>query len=168
MRWLVVVAVMVASVAFGAEVLQNVAYRAVTLEPGERKSFRVPTLERVNATSGSCVEEGMELDEAETFWLQATCGGVRTALVWRADGRRVHVMACAEDAAARPAHLVKLRVKMQAELKSKQQTACVRNGRVELWGWASTAEEKGRLDALERKLGEDKVKNFVEVLEATE
>jgi len=158
------------SAAAGAtEVLQGIEFRAVTLEPGQRRSFRVPTLERVTGTSGACIEEGVDTDADETFWLLATCGGVRTTLVWRADGKRIHVMACAEDEKNRPAAMVKLRQKVQLELKgSKQQTACVRNGRVELWGWASSAAEKAHLDALETRYGEAQVKSFVEVLEVEE
>ncbi len=150
------------------ETLVNVEYRAVTLEPGQRKGFRVPTLEKVTATSSTCVEEGMDLDQAETFWMQAACSGVRTAFAWRADGHRVYVMACAEDSAARPAALVKLRQKVQVEAKlSKSQTACVRNGRVELWGWAKSAEEKAGLDQFVAKHA-DQVTSFVEVIDPSE
>ncbi len=167
MRWLAT-AVWLVSAGAGVELLQNIEYRAVTIEPGQRKSFRVPTLEKVTASSGTCVEEGMEFETSETFWLRATCGGVRTALVWRADGKRIHVLACAEDE-KRSSGLLRLRQKLQGELNgSKQHTACVRNGRVELWGWASTAEEKLRLDALAAKYGDAQVKNFVELLEAAE
>ncbi len=147
------------------EVLQGIEFRAVTLEPGQRKSFRVPGLERVGGNSGTCIEEGLDLEEPETFWLRATCGGVRTATVWRADLKAIHVLACGEDASNRPAGMVKLRQKVQAELKSKQQTACVRNGHVELWGWAKTAEEKKGLDALAAKYGDANVRNLVETLE---
>lgn len=169
MRWLAAaVWVMSAGAGPSFEVLENIEYRAVTIEPGQRKSFRVPTLEKVTASSGACVEEGMEFETGETFWLRATCGGVRTALVWRADGKRIHVLACAEDEKRAPA-VVRLRLKLQGELKgSRQQTACVRNGRVELWGWASSAEDKMRLDALAAKYGDEQVKNFIELLEAAE
>ncbi len=143
-------------------------FRAVTLEPGQRRGFRVPSLERVTATSSTCIEEGLDIDQPETFWMQAACSGVRTAFAWRADGHRFYVMACAEDAAARPAPLLKLRQRVQAEAKlSKSQTACVRNGRVELWGWAKSAEEKSSLDAVAARYG-DQVKSFIEVIDPSE
>jgi hypothetical protein len=152
----------------GFEVLEaNLEYRAVTLEPGQRKGFKVRSLETVTGTSGPCIEEGMDLEENETFWMRATCGGVRTAMVWKTGGHRVQVMACAEDAKARPAAALKLRLKVQAQAKlTKMQTACVHNGRVEFWGWAKSADEKAKLDALVAQYGEDLLQNFVEVLPA--
>jgi hypothetical protein len=147
-----------------AEPLGVARFRAVTLEPSERRLFRVNELERVTAASGRCVEEGMEVHELETFWLQATCSGVRTTFAWRRGGVRVHVLACAEDTARTPA-LVKLRQKLQDELKAyKAMTACVRAGRVELWGWAATAKEVAYASSLEKKYGSDAVENHVELL----
>jgi hypothetical protein len=149
----------------GAETLEG-QWRAVTLEPGELRSFRVPRLETVTAGSGACIEEGMVGDAPETLSLQATCGGVRTTMAWKKGGERVHIMACAE-ADDRPAHVVALRKTVQGELKalkSKALTACVRNGRVELWGWSASPEEAAKLTALEKKYGLEKVRSFVEPL----
>lgn len=144
-----------------AEQLGSVRYRAVTLEPSQRKMFRVAELERVTAASGRCVEEGMDVDEPETFWLEASCGGVRTTFAWKKDGTRVHVMACAEDG-KRSSALVKLRQKVQGELKAhKSVTACVRGDRVELWGWALTPAERDAVAALANKHG---AVNHVELL----
>jgi hypothetical protein len=147
-----------------AEVLKGVRYRAVTLAPAERKRFRVPDLDRVTASSGQCVEEGMDLEEPETFWLDGTCGGVRTAMVWLKDGTRISVLACAEEA-KQSAKLVKLRTRAQSEVKGwRSVTACVREGRVELWGWVESEAELRQIQAIEHKLGED-VRSRVEVIE---
>lgn len=146
------------------EPLGSTRYRAVTLDPGERKFFRVAELEKVTAASGRCVEEGMDVDEPETFWLEGTCAGVRTTLAWRRDGSRIHVMACAEDGKRSP-ELVKLRQRLQTELKgARAMTACVRGNRVELWGWALTQKEKALPEALAEKHGLDRVVNHVELL----
>lgn len=148
-----------------AEVLTGELYRAVTLDPGQRKQFRVPGLERVTGASGRCVEEGMDVSEPETFWLEASCGGVRTTLVWLRDGTRVHVLACAEEG-DRSASLVKLRKKVQGEVKRwRTVTACVRGGRVELWGWVKTPAEKKQVAALEAKYGLDALRDKVELFE---
>lgn len=150
-----------------AEVLKE-DYRAVTLEPGGRARFRVPNLETVTGSSGRCIEEGMDSEEPETFWLEASCGGVRTSLAWRKDGTRIHVMACAEPEDRLPEQ-VKLRKALQASLKGmKSVTACVKNGRVELWGWVKTAADKKKMTALEAKHGLDKVRSFVELIEKEE
>lgn len=147
-----------------AEPLGTTRYRAVTLEPSQRRMFRVADLERVTAASGRCVEEGMDVDEPETFWLEASCSGVRTTFAWKKDGSRVHVMACAEDVRRQPA-LVKLRQKVQGELKAyKAMTACVRGNKVELWGWALSPKEREVAAALEAKHGLDQVVNHVELL----
>lgn len=147
-----------------AEPLAGQRYRAVTLEPGQRRMFRVAELEKVTAASGRCVEEGMDVDEPETFWLEGSCSGVRTTFAWRRDGSRVHVMACAEDGTRSPAQ-VKLRQRLQGELKAfKAMTACVRGNRVELWGWAQTPKEREHVLALEKKYGLDQVVNHVELL----
>ncbi|MBL8939362.1 MAG: hypothetical protein JNM69_32680 [Archangium sp.] len=147
-----------------SEPLAGLRYRAVTLDPAQRRMFRVADLEKVTAASGRCVEEGMDVDEPETFWLEASCSGVRTTFAWKKDGSRVHVMACAEDTRRTPA-LVKLRQKLQGELKSfKAMTACVRGNKVELWGWALTPKEKDQVQALEAKYGLDQVANHVELL----
>lgn len=87
-------------------------------------------------------------------------------MAWKKGGERVHIMACAE-ADDRPAHVVALRKTVQGELKalkSKAITACVRNGRVELWGWSANPEEAAKLTALEKKYGLEKVRSFVEPL----
>ncbi len=150
----------------GVETL-DVPYRAVTLEPRERRAFRVPGLETLTASTGRCVEEGLESDQVQTIFLQASCSGVRTTLAWRKDGVRVHVMACAEGD-DRPAALVTLRKAVQAELKAlkgvKSVTACVRNGRVELWGWSASPQDQQKLTQLEKKYGLDQVRSFVEPL----
>ncbi|MBL8923736.1 MAG: hypothetical protein JNJ54_33080 [Myxococcaceae bacterium] len=144
-----------------AEQLGDTRYRAVTLEPAQRKMFRVADLEKVTAASGRCIEEGMDVDEPQTFWLEATCGGVRTTFAWKKDGTRVHVMACAEDA-KRSSALVKLRQRVQQELKAmKSVTACVRGERVELWGWALSPKERDAVSALANKHG---LENHVELL----
>ncbi len=155
----------VALLSLGAsETLQGVKYRAVTLEPSQRKLFRVPNLERVTGASGRCIEEGIDLEHVESFWLEGTCSGVRTTLVWLNDGTRIHVMACAEE--DRTPALVKLRQKLQSDVKGwKSVTACVRNGMVELWGWVPEAADKKKLNALELKYGLDHVKDRVDVLE---
>ncbi len=140
-------------------------FRAVTLEPGGRARFRLPGLESVTGSSGRCIEEGLDSDEPETFFLAASCAGLRTALAWRKDGTRVHVLACAEPE-ERTAAQVQLRKAVQAQLKAwRSVTACVRNGRVELWGWVRTADELQRLEALEAKHGREKVRSFVERVE---
>lgn len=144
-----------------AEQLGDARYRAVTLEPAQRKMFRVADLEKVTAASGRCIEEGMDVDEPQTFWLEATCGGVRTTFAWKKDGTRVHVMACAEDS-KRSSALVKVRQRLQGELKGlKSVTACVRGERVELWGWALTQKERDVVAALASRHGAE---NHVELL----
>lgn len=146
-----------------AESLGALQYRAVTIEPAQRLTFRVHELERVTAASGRCVEEGMDLEEPETFWLQASCSGVRTSFAWKKDGTRVHVMACAEDGKRTP-ELVKLRQKVQADLKAyKAVTACVRSGQVQLWGWALSPAERDKVAAIAKKHGEA-VENRVELI----
>jgi len=151
-----------------AEVLQGVTHRAVTLEPGERRTFRIPQLEKVTASSGRCIEEGMDSEEPDTLFVSGACSGVRTALAWRRDGVRIHVMACAEDE-KRPAALVSLRKVVQGELKAwRSATACVRNGRVELWGWVKSPEELRQVAALEAKYGTERVRNNVELAELEE
>lgn len=151
-----------------AEVLTG-GYRAVTLEVGQRRQFRAPGLETVTGSSGRCVEEGMDQEEPETMWIEGSCAGLRTLLAWKKGGARLHVMACVEDPEARPAEVLKLRQKVQGELKAiKSVTACVRNGRVELWGWAETDAQLAQLQALEKKHGLDRVRNFAERLAAEE
>lgn len=150
-----------------AEVLSG-EYRAVTLEVGQRRQFRVPKLETVTGSSGRCVEEGMDHEEPEAIWIEASCAGVRTSLVWKKDGTRVHVMACAEEVEGRTPAQLKLRQKVQGELKQKSVTACVRNGRVELWGWYRTDAEGAQLAALEKKYGLDQLRSFAEKLHVEE
>ncbi len=151
-----------------AEILSG-EYRAVTVEVGQRRQFRVPKLETVTGSSGRCVEEGMDSEEYETIWIEASCSGVRTSLVWKKDGTRVHVIACAEEVENRSPVMLKLRQKLQGELKQlKSVTACVRNGRVELWGWFRTDAEGAQVSALEKKYGLESVRSFVEKLPAEE
>jgi len=144
-------------------------YRAITLEVGQHRQFRVPKLETVTGSSGRCVEEGVDSEEPESIWIEASCSGVRTSMVWKKDGSRVHVMACAEDPGTRTPAMLKLRQKVQNDVKSlKSVTACVRNGRVELWGWFKTAAEGAQVTALEKKYGLESVRSFVEKLEGEE
>lgn len=144
-------------------------YRAVTLEVGQHRQYRVPGLETVTGSSGRCIEEGMDSEEPEAIWLEASCSGVRTSLVWKKDGTRVHVMACAEDPQTRTPAQLKLRQKVQGELKaSRTVTACVRNGRVELWGWVRTDAEGAQLAALEKKHGLEQLRSFAEKLQTEE
>lgn len=151
----------------GSAELLTGEYRAITMEVGQHRQFRVPRLETITGSSGRCLEEGMDSEEPEAIWIEASCAGVRTSLVWKKDGTRVHVMACAEDPETRPAELFKLRKKVQAELKgSKTVAACVRNGKVELWGWVKTDAELARLGALEKKYGLDSVRSFAEKIQA--
>jgi len=150
------------------EQLGQLRFRAVTIEPSKRLTFRVANLEKVTAASGRCVEEGMDLDEPETFWLEASCSGVRTTFAWKKDGTRVHVMACAEDSKRAPA-LVKVRQKVQADVKAfKSVTACVRGNRVELWGWVATPAERDKLALLVAKYPPEEFDNHVELLSEDE
>ncbi len=151
-----------------AEVLSG-DYRAVTLETGQRRQFRVPKLETITGSSGRCVEEGLDSGEPDSIWIEASCAGVRTSLVWKKDGSRVHVMACAEDVESRTADQLKLRQKVQNELKAnKAVTACVRNGRVEIWGWVKSAAEQAQVEVQVKKHGLDAVKNFAELIKTEE
>jgi hypothetical protein len=146
-----------------AEPLGTSRFRAVTLEPGQRKQFRVASLEKVTAASGRCVEEGVDIEEPESFWLEASCSGVRTTFVWKKDGSRVQVMACAEDAKRSPA-LLKLRQKTQMALKAfKTMTACVRGSKVELWGWALNAKELEQAQTVAQR-SDGQVESHVELL----
>jgi hypothetical protein len=150
------------------ELLQGVTHRAVTLEPGERRIFRIPNLNKVTASSGRCLEEGMDSEEPDSLFIEGTCSGVRTALAWRHDGVRIHVLACAEDP-TRPPAVLALRKTLQTELRGwKSATACVRNGHVELWGWVKTAAELKTFTDLEKKYGLERVRNFVELAEIDE
>jgi hypothetical protein len=144
-------------------------YRAVTIEVGSRKQFQVPKLETITGSSGRCLEEGMDMEVPDAIWIEASCSGVRTSLVWKKDGTRVHVMACGEEIENRPPALYKLRQKLQNDLKAmKSVTACVRNGRVELWGWYRTDAEAAQLAAIVKKHGLDEVRSNVEKLENPE
>lgn len=148
----------------GVEVLTG-DFRAVTVETGQRVQFRVPRLETITGSSGRCVEEGMSSDEPDTLWLEGSCSGVRTALAWKKDGSRVHIMACAEDVEERTAEQLKLRQRVQQELKRwKSVTACVRKGQVQLWGWVKAQSDLEAMTALERKHG-GAVRSFVERIE---
>ncbi len=148
----------------GPEVLVGVRYRAVTIGFEESKSFKVPGVERVTAASGNCLEETLDIEETQTMVITAACEGVRTTMVWLKDGTRIHMLACAEDRELKP-ELKKLRAKLQSEMKGwKSATACVKNGRVELWGWVEKQEDKDKIAALALKHGE-KVLDKVEYVE---
>lgn len=169
MRSSLIPAVLVALAATTAwaapEVLQGVRYRAVTLAHGERKSFKIPDVDRVTGSSGACLEETLDLEETQTLVITASCEGMRTSMVWLKDGTRIHMLACSEGAAVPPA-LKKLRTKLQGDLKKwKSATACVRNGRVELWGWVEQPEDKDKIAALAGKYDSEKVVNKVELIE---
>ena len=153
-------------VLLGAETLSG-EYRAVTIEVGSRRQFQVPKLETITGSSGRCLDEGMDMEVPDAIWIEASCSGVRTSLVWKKDGSRVHVMACGEEIENRPPNLFKLRQKLEKDLKAmKSVTACVRNGRVELWGWYKTDAEGAIVTAIVKKHGLEEVRSFVEKLEA--
>ena len=140
-------------------------FRAVTLGFEERKQFKIPGVERITAASGACLEESLDVEETQTLILTASCEGVRTSMVWLKDGTRIHMLACAEAADVKP-QLKKLRVQLQNELKAwKSATACVRNGRVELWGWVEKQSDKERITRLSEKYGSEKVADKVEYVE---
>lgn len=148
----------------GPEVLVNVRFRAVTIPYEENKSFKVPGVERITAASGACLEETLDVEETQTLIITAACEGVRTTMVWLKDGTRIHMLACGEDREPKP-ELKKLRAKLQTEMKAwKSATACVRNGRVELWGWVEKQEDKDKIVAIAQKHGE-KVLDKVEYVE---
>ena len=158
-----------ASLWLGSAELLSGDYRAITMEVGQHRQFRVPRLETITGSSGRCLEEGMDSEEPDSIWIEATCGGVRTTMVWKKDGSRVHVMACAEDPETRTPALLKLRKKIEGELKgSKTVAACVRNGKVELWGWVKTDAEGALMASLEKKYSLDQVRNFAEKIQAEE
>lgn len=147
----------------------NEPFRAVTIVKGEHHTFRVKGLETVTGSSGRCLEEGVESGEEDAIWIEGACEGLRTVMVARADGSVIQVMACGEDPEHRTAEQLKLRQKLQSELKKHRSiTACVRNGRVELWGWWRTDAEAATVKALEKKYGLEKVHSFVEKLPAEE
>jgi hypothetical protein len=146
------------------EVLEG-EYRAVTLEANEHRVFAVADLEKVTGSTGRCIDEGNAVGVENSFWVEATCSGLRTVMVWKKNGQRMHLMVCAEGENASPERLA-LRKKLQAELKSyKSLTPCVRNGKVELWGWVATESDRRKLAALETKHGAASVRNFVELIE---
>lgn len=147
----------------GAEVLDAGGLRAITLTKGERRTFRVPDLDKVTGNTGRCIEEGLDTEEAGSLYVEALCGGVRTTVAWKKDGARVQLLVCAEEAAG---ELLPLRKALQGELRAHRGvTACVRNGRVELWGWVRKEADLQRMLGLERK-HPGKVRNFVELVEA--
>ncbi len=147
-----------------AEVLVT-PWRAVTLESGQALTFRVSKLERIAGSAGKCIEEGLSGDEPEQFTLSASCAAVRTVMVWRTDGSRLNVLACAEGDPPPPA-LLRLRQKVQGEVRGwKSVTACVRNGHVELWGWVLKPLDLEKVKALEAKHGRESVVNHVELVE---
>lgn len=151
----------------GSAELLSGEYRAVTMEVGQHRQFRVPKLETITGSSGRCLEEGMDTEEPDSIWIEASCAGVRTSMVWKKDGSRVHVMACAEDPETRTPALLKLRKKIEGELKgSKSVAACVRNGKVELWGWVKTDAEGALLAAIEKKYGLDQVRSYAEKIQS--
>lgn len=147
------------------EVLERISFRAVTLGKDQRRHFKIPQVERVTASSGACLEETLDIDQTQTLIITATCEGLRTSMVWLKDGTRIHILACAEGAVLKP-ELKKLREKLQKELKSwKSATACVRNGRVELWGWILNPDHKEQIAKIVAKYDPEKVVNKVELVE---
>ncbi len=157
----------VALVWLGAAELLTGDFRAVTLEVGNHRQYRVPNLETITGSSGKCLEEGMDSEEPDSIWIEASCAGVRTSMVWKKDGSRVHVMACAEDPQTRTPALLKMRKKLEGELKgSKTVTACVRNGKIELWGWVKSEAEAAHLASLEKKYGIDQVRSYAEKIQS--
>jgi len=158
-----------ASLSLGSAELLSGDYRAITMEVGQHRQFRVPGLETITGSSGRCIEEGMDSEEPESIWIEASCAGVRTSMVWKKDGSRVHVMACAEDPQTRTPALLKLRKEVEARLKgSKTVAACVRNGKVELWGWIKTEAESALIASLEKKYSLDQVRSFAEKIQSVE
>lgn len=128
-------------------------FRALTLNPNERRELKAVGLERVTASSGACLEEGMSLDSVHTMFVEASCAGVRTSIAWLENGKRIHVLVCAEDE-TRTAAAHKKRQKAQADLKQwKSVTACVRGGEVHLLGWAQTPAEREKIAAVAKKHG---------------
>ncbi len=126
-------------------------FRALTLNPNETRELKAVGLERVTASSGACLEEGMALDSVHTMFVKATCASVRTSIAWLENGKRIHVLVCAEDE-GRPAAAVKKRQKVQADLKKyKAVTACVQGSEVHLLGWAQSAAEKEKISAIARR-----------------
>jgi len=166
-RGVVAAVLVVAAVAFAAapEVLKGLRYRAVTLAFEERKLFKIPDVDRLTASSGMCLEESLDIEESQTLAISATCEGLRTSMVWLKDGTRIHMLACAEGQVMRP-ELKKLRAKLQGELKRwKSATACIRNGRVELWGWVEEPEDRDKVAAIAAKYDAERVVNKVELVE---
>lgn len=165
-RWLAALMLLAAATArAGPEILKGVRYRAVTLAHEEHKQFKIPDVERLTASSGLCLEETLDVEETQTLIISATCEGVRTSMVWLKDGTRINMLACAEGVVLNPA-LKKLRARLQAELKPwKSATACVRNGRVELWGWVEEPDDKDRVAKIAAKYDFEKVVNKVELVE---
>ena len=149
------------------EVLKDVRFRAVTLAPGERKQFKIPEVDRLTASSGQCLEETLDVEETQTLVLVAACEGVRTSMVWLKDGTRIHILACAEGPELK-SELKKLRTALQGALKKwKSATACVRNGRVELWGWVEAPKDKDRIADIVATYDREKVVNKVEWIESS-
>ena len=166
MKGLIALLLLAASpAAAGPEVLKGVRYRAVTLAHDERKQFKIPDVDRLTASTGLCLEESLDVEETGTLIITASCAGVRTSMVWLKDGTRIHMLACAEDPVLNP-ELKKLRLKLQGELKAwKSATACVRNGRVELWGWIEEPDDKDKIAKIASKYDVEKVVNKVELVE---
>jgi hypothetical protein len=128
-------------------------YRALTLNPGERRELHALGLERVTGASGACIEEGMSSDSVETMFVQANCSSVRTTIAWLQKSVRIHILICAEGE-EREAALVKQREKAQREFKAwKGVTVCVRGPEVQLLGWAASPAERDKLAAKAKKLG---------------
>ena len=88
---------------------------------------------------------------------------------WWRNWRNCATSGRAEDPQTRTPALLKLRQKVAAELKaSKSVTACVRNGKVELWGWVKTEAEVAQVAALEKKYGLDSVRSYAEKIQSEE
>lgn len=128
-------------------------YRAITLNPDERRELHAKGLERVTGASGACIEEGLSADTTETLFVQGHCPGVRTSMAWLEHNVRVHILICVESEDREKGPL-KLREKAQKEFKNwRGVTACVRGQEVHLLGWAATPAERAKLGAMAKKLG---------------
>jgi len=152
-RWSACLALLPCVALAGEPELLTGRYRALTLNPNETRELKAVGLERVTASSGACLEEGMALDSVHTMFIKASCASVRTSIAWLDNGKRIHVLACAEDETRKSA-TVKKRQKAQAELKAyKAVTACVQGDEIHLLGWAKSTAEREKLAAVAKKHG---------------
>ena len=143
----------------------DVEFRAVTLAVNERRVFHVPHLDRVTGSTGRCVAEGLDSAETQSFWVQGLCSGMRTVMVWKKNGRRMHLLTCVEGDDA-SSDVTQNRNAISNELKAMRSvTVCARNGRIEVWGWTQTPKEMDRINAILTKYDRSSVRNFVERIE---